>query len=172
MTTLRDIVTSSVGDWTLAAPRSTITVRCKTMWGLATVTGTFTDFEGVGRADGGVTGRVAIRAGSLRTGGGKRDEHLRSADFFDVDNHPEIVVEVGDAQPAGDDRARLGTVLTIRGVARPVELPVTIRVLDDGSLELAGHCTVDRAEFGVSGNLLGMVGPAAELSAALVFVRA
>ncbi|MHC9293210.1 YceI family protein [Mycobacterium sp. LTG2003] len=172
MTTLRDILTASAGNWTLAPERSSVTFRNKTMWGLATVTGRFAEFSGEGRANGGVSGRVAIRAASLRTGIRKRDEHLRSADFFDVDTHPEITVDVDEARPSGANDARLGATLTVRGVARPIELPVSVQVLDDGAVQLAGQCTVERGEFGVSGNMLGMVGPATALSATLVFVRA
>ncbi|KWX20623.1 hypothetical protein AFM11_29965 [Mycolicibacterium wolinskyi] len=172
MTTLQDILTASTGNWTLAPDRSTVTFRNKTMWGLATVTGRFAEFRGEGRANGGVSGRVVINAASLRTGIRKRDEHLRSADFFDVDNHPEITVEVSDAQPSGPADARLAATLTVRGATRPIELPVSVQVLDDGAVQMAGQCTVDRGEFGVSGNLLGMVGPATALSATLVFVRA
>ncbi|MGV0741760.1 YceI family protein [Mycolicibacterium sp. XJ870] len=172
MTTLQDVLSASAGNWTLAPDRSSVTFRNKTMWGLATVTGRFTEFGGQGTVDGGVTGRLVIRAASLQTGIRKRDEHLRSADFFDIDNHPEIVVDVNGAEPAGDPEARLRTTVTVRGVTRPVELPVSVQVLDDGALQVSGRCTVDRGEFGVSGNMLGMVGPSAALSADLVFVRA
>lgn len=172
MTTLQDILTANAGNWTLSPDRSVVTFRNKTMWGLATVTGRFTEFSGEGRANGGVNGRVVIRAASLRTGIRKRDEHLRSPDFFDVDTHPEITVEVSEPQPTGQSEARLGATLTVRGVARPVELPVSVEVLDDGAVRLAGRCTVDRGDFGVSGNMLGMVGQTTVLSADLVFVRA
>ena len=64
----------------------------KTLWGLVPVNGEFTDVSGDGHitAKGAVFGRVDVRAASLRTGIGKRDEHLRSPDFFDVKKYPEI----------------------------------------------------------------------------------
>lgn len=172
MTTLQDILTAGAGNWTLSPERSSVTFRNKTLWGLATVTGRFAQFSGEGRANGGVSGRVVIRAASLRTGIRKRDEHLRSADFFDVENHPEITVEVTEAHLSGPDGARLGATLTVRGASRPIELPVSVQVLDSGAVEVAGQCRVERGEFGVSGNLLGMVGPTTTLSATLVFIRA
>lgn len=171
MTNLHNILTGTAGAWNLASDRSVVSFRNKTMWGLATVTGTFTEYSGDGRVADGVTGEVRIRAASLQTGIGKRDAHLRSADFFDVDHHPDIVVGVSKAQPSGDDAATLQTTLTVRGVSRPIELPVSVRVLNDGAVQVSGHCTVNRGEFGVSGNMLGMVGPKTELSADLVFVR-
>jgi polyisoprenoid-binding protein YceI len=170
MTTLPDILVDTVGRWTLAPNRSSVTFQNKTAWGLSTVTGTFSEFSADGVAGDTVTGRVTIRATSLHTGINKRDKHLRSADFFDVDNHPDIVVDVTGVHPA--DATRLQAALTVRGSSRPIELPVTVQTLDDGAVRVSGGCTVNRRDFGVSGNLLGMVGPVTELSADLVFTRA
>ncbi|MGV0814255.1 YceI family protein [Mycolicibacterium boenickei] len=171
MATLGDILAASAGNWTLVPDRSRVTFRNKTLWGLATVTGQFTEFAGEGSADAAVNGRVTIAAASVRTGIGKRDEHLRSADFFDVETHPEITVRAKGLVPSDDGVARLTTVLTVRGVSKTVELPVDLQVLDDGALQLSGQFPVQRAEFGVSGNLLGMVGPTTVLSGELVFTR-
>ncbi|OMB93030.1 hypothetical protein A5733_16695 [Mycobacterium sp. NS-7484] len=171
MPTLGDIVTASAGSWTLVPDRSRVTFRNKTLWGLATVKGRFTEFTGSGSAGDDVTGRVVITAASLRTGIGKRDDHLRSADFFDVQTHPDITVQVTGLCPASGAVARLATVLTVRGVSKTIELPVDVEVLDDGALQLRGQVSVERAEFGVSGDLLGMVGPTATVSGELVFTR-
>lgn len=171
MATLSDILTASAGTWVLAPDRSRLTFRNKTLWGLATVTGRFTEFSGEGHAGPGVTGRVVVAAASVQTGIGKRDEHLRSADFFDVAAYPDITVQVTGLAQSGAD-ARLTTVLTVRGVARNIELPVAVQVLDDGALQVSGECSVRRDDFGVSGNLLGMVGPTTTLLGELVFTRA
>ncbi|MUL80892.1 MULTISPECIES: YceI family protein [unclassified Mycolicibacterium] len=172
MTTLSDILTASAGNWTLVPDRSRVTFRNKTLWGLATVTGQFTELAGEGSADAAVSGRVEIAAASLHTGIGQRDRHLRSADFFDVETHPDITIRVTGLAPSGqDDEARLTTVLTVRGVSKTLELPVDVQVLDDGALQLSGQCSVQRADFGVSGDLLGMVGPTTTLSGELVFTR-
>jgi polyisoprenoid-binding protein YceI len=172
MATLSDILTASAGNWTLVPDRSRVTFRNKTLWGLSTVTGRFTEIAGEGSANAAVSGRVVIAAASVRTGIGKRDAHLRSADFFDAAAHPDITVQVtGMAASGREDVARLTTVLTVRGVSKAVELPVEVEVLDDGALQLSGQCTVARADFGVSGDLLGMVGPTTILSGQLTFVR-
>ena len=170
MARLSDILTANAGSWTLVPDRSKVTFRNKTLWGLATVTGRFTEFTGDGTADDGVTGRVVIAAASVRTGIGKRDAHLRSADFFDAEAHPNITVQVTGLDPSNGS-ARLTTVLTVRGVSKPVEVPVDIEVLADGALEISGRCAVERDDFGVSGDLLGMVGPTTILSGELVFTR-
>ncbi|MED5812226.1 YceI family protein [Mycolicibacterium sp. 050232] len=170
MATTSDILTASAGNWTLAPDRSKITFRNKTLWGLATVTGQFTEFHGEGSAGAGVSGRVVIEAASVRTGIGKRDNHLRSADFFDVEAHPDITVQVTGLEPS-DPHLRLTADLTVRGVSKPIELPVDVLALDDGALQLSGQCEVQRDAFGVSGDLLGMVGPTTVLSGELVFTR-
>ncbi|MDT0400014.1 YceI family protein, partial [Streptomyces edwardsiae] len=85
MATTSDILTASAGNWTLIPDRSTVTFRNMTLWGLATVTGKFSEFTGVGSAGAGVNGRVVSAAASVRSGIGKRDDHLRSGDFVDVE---------------------------------------------------------------------------------------
>ncbi|MGV0735126.1 YceI family protein [Mycobacterium syngnathidarum] len=170
MPTTSDILTASAGNWTLVPDRSTVAFRNKTLWGLATVTGRFNEISGEGSAGAGVTGRVVVTAASVRTGIAKRDAHLRSADFFDVEAHPDITVEVTGLEPS-DERIRLTAVLTVRGVSKPVELPVDVEVLDDTTRRLSGQCEVQRDDFGVSGDLLGMVGPTTVLSGELVFTR-
>ncbi|MBA2317071.1 MAG: YceI family protein [Euzebyales bacterium] len=65
---------------------------------------------------------VSIAAASIDTRDANRDEHLRSADFLDVDAHPELTFRSTGVEPAGSDRWTLHGDLTIRGVARPVAL--------------------------------------------------
>ena len=133
MATTSDILTASAGNWTLVPDRSKVTFKNKTLWGLATVTGHFTEFRGEGSAGAGVNGHVVIAARSVHSGIRKRDDHLRSADFFDVEAHPDITVQVTGLEPS-DDRVRLTAVLTVRGVSKPIELPVDVQVLDHPSL--------------------------------------
>ncbi|CAN5658117.1 YceI family protein [soil metagenome] len=66
-------------------------------------------------------GEIRVAVSSLSTGIQRRDDHLRSGDFLDVEHHPTIVVRVTDIQPEGD-RYRVTTDLTIRGLTRPLVL--------------------------------------------------
>ena len=66
-------------------------------------------------------GEIRVAAASLSTGFQMRDDHLRSADFLDVEQHPTIVVRVAKIVPKGD-RYRVTTDLTIRGLTRPLVL--------------------------------------------------
>ena len=97
---------ASAGNWTVVADQSTIVVKAKSMWGLAPVKLRFTEFGGDGQiaAPQTVSGHLDIKTASVRTGIGKRDRHLRSADFFEAERFPDISVVVTGAE--GDQGRR------------------------------------------------------------------
>ena len=161
------------GSWQLVPQRSEVTFRSPTMWGLAKVKGTFTEVEGSGQvtAPDGVDGRLRIHAASVRTGIRKRDEHLRSADFFDVAEHPTIDVVVHGKGATTTDSVELHAGVTIRGVERPVNLQVDVEELPDGAVRVMTQTDINRAEFGVDGNLIGMMGDITRVEATAVFVK-
>ncbi|WP_197283717.1 YceI family protein [Mycobacterium sp. Marseille-P9652] len=175
MTTLEILLNDPemAGAWTLAPDRSTITFKVSNMWGLLNVKGHFTDFSGEGQltGDGGVFGRIDIRAASLDTGIGRRDKHLRSADFFDVERFADIAVVVSAAHPTKGRSADLRAELTIKGVTAPLTLPATISEQEDGSIRVCGETKLERAPFGLGKNMLGMIGANATAAADAVFVR-
>jgi polyisoprenoid-binding protein YceI len=65
---------------------------------------------------------VAIDVASINTKDEKRDEHLRSPDFFDIANHPNITFKSDQIAKKGDGYVAVGT-LTMRGVSKQIELP-------------------------------------------------
>ena len=103
MSTVAALLSSHDADgvWNLDPARSTFEFRNKTMWGLITVKGHFAEVRGEAQVTytGAVSGRLAITAASLNTRNRKRDEHLRSADFFDVEKFSEISVVLTAANP-------------------------------------------------------------------------
>jgi polyisoprenoid-binding protein YceI len=175
MTTLETLLNDPdlAGVWNIVPDRSAITFKIKNMWGLVNVKGRFTDFNGDGQltGKGAVFGRLDIRTASLSTGIGRRDKHLRSADFFDVDRFGEISVVVTAVEPTTGHAADLRASFTIKGITEPVPLPVTITELDDGSVQIAGETKVDRSQFDLSWNKLGMMAAAAKVGAEAIFVR-
>lgn len=164
----------TAGVWNLDRDRSTVGFSIKNFWGLLNVKGTFTDLTGDGQITGrgAIFGRLEIQVASLRTGIGKRDEHLRSADFFDADRHPEITVEVTAIEPAAGNAATLAATFTIKGVTAPVPLPVQVTEVGSGAMRVTANAVVDRDQFDIGWNRLGMVGKTATVFADAYFVRA
>ena len=89
--------------------QSTIAVKSKSFWGVMPVKGRFTEFSGDGQvtAPQTVSGHIDIKAASLRTGIGKRDAHLHSADFFEAEKFPDINVVVTAADVIDSDTVGL-----------------------------------------------------------------
>jgi polyisoprenoid-binding protein YceI len=115
------------GEWAIDPAHSIIRARARHL-GLSTVEGRFTRFAGTVRvaepmAESAV--EVAIESASIDTGHGDRDAHLRSPDFLDVDQFPELTYRGGDATRLAEDRWRIAGELTIRDVTRAVPLDVT-----------------------------------------------
>ena len=100
---------------------------------------------------------VAIPAASINTNHEKRDGHLRTADFFDVENHPTITFV--SKTVALDPKTNKGTMtgdLTMRGVTKPVTLNVEmLGIMKAGPGQVAGFTatgTLNRKDFGINWN--------------------
>ena len=162
------------GLWQLDPTASTVAVRHRTLWGLVNVKGTFGTVGGRGEVlpDGSATGTVTLAAASLNTKNAKRDTHLRYSEFFDADQHPEITFAVRGAELAEDGTVRVSGELTVRGVSRPQDLTARLTGADAGALTLETEFTVDREQFGMSWNQLGMLRGPTTVAAVLRFTRA
>ena len=102
---------------------------------------------------------VRIEAASINTHEPQRDQHLRSADFFDVEKYPAITFESRRIESRGEDRYRLVGELTIHGVTRPVELDA--EYLGGGKdpwgnerIGFFAKTSLNRKDFGLSWNQL------------------
>jgi polyisoprenoid-binding protein YceI len=164
---------ASVGVWNVDPGRSTIGFKSRSFYGLVPVKGHFSDFSGDGQITDTQTvfGRIDIKAASLDTKLRKRDEHLRSADFFDVATFPDISMVVTSAEGIDGDIVDLRAQLTVKGATAPLPLRTKVTVLDDGAVRLSAQATIDRNDFGVDGNVLGMVVDQATISGDVVFRR-
>jgi polyisoprenoid-binding protein YceI len=101
---------------------------------------------------------VVVDVGSLATGDAKRDAHLRSPDFFDVPNHPELVFRGGRVQGDINRAFQLHGELTIRGITHPVVLDVTNegRAVDpwgNEKLAISATAKINRHDFGLRWNV-------------------
>lgn len=173
MADVSDLLAGPSSTWALDADRTTVGFRSPSFWGLVKVKGTFTGVEGASQATAPdvVSGHLRIDASSVSTGIGKRDDHLRSADFFDVEKYPTIGVTVDRAVVTGPATLELNTTIMIKGVEKRVDLPATVTVLDGGAVQLVTKAQLNRQEFGVDGNLVGMMGDITTVEATAVFVK-
>ena len=130
------------------------------------VTGSFEDFEvdldyNAKRPEKSkVTARIKVA--SINTGNTRRDDHLRSADWFEADAHPYITFESKSVESQGPGRLLARGDLTIKGQTREIELPITLlgtqpipekmRKMLGGTTQVASFrasTAVDRGDFGV-----------------------
>jgi polyisoprenoid-binding protein YceI len=146
--------------WAVDAAHSNVEFAVKHMM-LATVKGRFAQVAGevtFGSDDfASAQVKVAVDVASIDTRTQQRDEHLRSPDFFDVANYPELTYEGGRVERTGEDSYRVAGDLTIRGITREVVLHATFEGQGAdpwGGTRMAFHATgsLDRREFGLTWN--------------------
>jgi polyisoprenoid-binding protein YceI len=167
-----DSAVAGPSTWSLDAAHSSATFRHKTIWGLATVRGTFSDLAGSAEilADGSARGRLDIGVASLDSKNAKRDKHLKSADFFNVETTPRIVVDVQRATRAGSSVTASGE-LTANGITRPLDFTATVVEATPDAITLRAEVEVDRANFGMNWNQMGMLKGLATVSVVARFTR-
>ncbi|MFD6553827.1 YceI family protein [Streptomyces sp. NPDC058398] len=167
-------VVIETGLWQLDPARSTVAIAHRTMWGLVTVKGTFGNVTGEGeiKPDGTAHGVVSVDATSLDTKNAKRDEHLRGSDFFDTENHPTLAFAVSSAAVPEDGTAEIAGQLTVRGASSAQAVTAHVTASSGDAISLAMEFTVDREQFGMVWNQLGMIRGLTTVTATLTFARA
>ena len=119
--------TSTKTKWDLDPAHSEIGFKVKHMM-ITNVSGTFQKFGVEAETDENDFGTARIRfsadVNSLTTGSADRDKHLKSGDFFDAENFPELTFTSTRLQKKDDDHFALYGDLTIRDVTKPVVLDV------------------------------------------------
>ncbi len=125
----------------------------------AKVRGYFTEFEGtltIGETPETTSVQATAQAASITTNNEMRDNHLRSADFLDLENHPTLSFTSTKLTAKGDDRYELLADLTIRGITKPVTFDVEYLGTNPGmapGVSVVGFeatATVDRRDFNVN----------------------
>ena len=147
--------------WRLDPLRSRIEFQVGLFGGLARVRGAFTRHEGTLDLSRDPAVDLTIDAASLTTGRARRDAHLRSAAFFDVERHPLL-------RFVSESAALTGTRLHIRGrlhaAGRSVPLAIEARLSrDDEDYELTAAATVDQRRLGMTYSPAGVIRPATKL---------
>jgi polyisoprenoid-binding protein YceI len=145
------------GTWTLDSAGSSAEFHVKHFWGAITVHGRFDRLAGEGTVtpDGTVSGVIRLDAASLDTKQKKRDKHLRSADFFDVEHHPTINITVERLTP--NTTGSLASQIHLEAAGRTQTINPTIEVVDaqPDAVTLRSEAAVDRTAFGMTWSPLG-----------------
>ncbi len=124
------------------------------------VRGSFEEYEGTATIDGAnpsaSTLNVDIKAASINPRNADRDAHVRSADFLDVETHPEVTFRGTDFAIKGDVVEVTGD-LTIRGTTKQITIPfefqgLAIDPFGNKRIGFEGETTVSRADFGLTWN--------------------
>jgi polyisoprenoid-binding protein YceI len=125
------------------------------------VRGRFTDFSGtftVAENPEDSTFEAEAKVASIHTNQSMRDDHLRTADFFDAENHPLITLKSTGLKKVTDSEWKLTVDLTIRGITKPVVFDLEYlgegASMQEGKTVVAFSATaeIDRRDFGVSFN--------------------
>ncbi len=151
-------------EWTVDNTHSTIDFKIRHLV-VSSVAGSFSNFSGTLNWDGNkenlVDGKVelSIDVASISTGNDNRDEHLRTADFFNVDTFPTISFAMTKVLPGKGDKFELLGKMTMKGITKEITFDCNF----NGQLEHRGRtrsgfsatAVIDRTEFGMeSGSIL------------------
>jgi polyisoprenoid-binding protein YceI len=150
-----DELSKYAGTWTLDPAKTTVSFRTKVMR-VVPVKGTATALSGEAQIneDGETRGTLVIDAASLETKNKKRDEHLRSADFFDVITYPTISFTADNVRSIGPGCLDVHGLLTIHGRSERVNLKADVSG-GDSSVSVATEFEIDRSLFGLTWAKLG-----------------
>ena len=149
------------GTWRIDPARSRVEFRTPTLWGLATVKGHFEHYDGTLDLQKDPAIELTMDAATVNTNLALRDRHLRSADFFDTGNHPQVRFVSDDATLTGD-RLHVRGRLYAAGSSIPLEVEARLQRVGE-ELELEATATADHRDLGMSRGMLGMIHTPSEL---------
>ena len=148
------------GTWNVDAAHSKVGFAVKHM-GIATVRGEFGEFQGTLEIAQDLSSARAygtVKSASVDTNQDQRDEHLRSPDFFDAAQYPEISFQSTSISAAGEDAYNIAGRLTLHGVTNEIELYAEIQGTETDpqsgdervGLEVTGQ--LSRGDYGMKFN--------------------
>ncbi len=149
---------AAAGTYAIDSTHSTVGFKVRHL--VSKVSGEFTEFDATITADfdnlDASNVEFVIQTASIDTANEKRDGHLRSPDFFDAENHPQITFKSKRITKVDKDTFSVVGDLTMRGVSKEI----TLRVDYLGEMEAFGETragyelstTINRKDFGVSWN--------------------
>ena len=159
MSTVTPVTSVPTGTWNVDPSHSNVEFQVKHL-GIATVRGHFAEFEGslhVYEDTAEVRPRGLVKVASVNTNEEKRDDHLRSADFFDVEQYEHIEFDSKAIVPVDDDTFEITGDLTLHGVTREITLKAEVTGTEEDpwgnervGLEVTGQ--LNRGDYGMTFN--------------------
>jgi polyisoprenoid-binding protein YceI len=170
--------------WTLDPTHSEIQFKVKHLM-ISTVTGSFKQFDGTVETESEDLTTAKVRfnadANSIFTNNEQRDAHLKANDFFDAENHPQLIFESNKLEKIDDEAYKLHGTLTMRGTSKNLVLDVEFGgfVKDPWGNSRAGFSVkgkINRKDFGVSFSMVSetggiLLGEEVKLQAEVQFVK-
>ncbi|HEY9555388.1 MAG TPA: YceI family protein [Acidimicrobiales bacterium] len=153
-------LTQLTGDYTIDASHSTLGFTARHAM-VTKVRGAFNEFEGTVHADAAdpskSSAKITIQAASIDTRNADRDAHLKSNDFFAMDEFPTLTFESTQAEKVNDETYRVTGDLTVRGVTKPVSIDFEFTgAVEDpwGNTRIGfeGSTSLNRKDFGLTWN--------------------
>jgi polyisoprenoid-binding protein YceI len=158
--TINGVEAPAPGDWVFDKPHTNLMFVARYAM-LTKVRGHFGDFQGtihVAEKPEDSSVELSMDASTITTDNDTRDNHLRSGDFLDLENHPTITFKSTKVELLGGDRIRVTGDLTIRGVTREVVLDaeyvgVGMDAYGRTRVAFSARTEIDRDDFDVSWNM-------------------
>ena len=143
--------------WVIDPAHSSAEFRVPHFWGLVKVKGHFDVIDGSLEIDdnGSRCLELIIDAASVTTGNRQRDQHLRGADFFDTERHPEVRFISSRVSDAEDGHLHVQGELLAAGDRVALELRPAMRQVDR-HIEVEVSATIDQRQLGMTWSPLGM----------------
>jgi polyisoprenoid-binding protein YceI len=146
--------------WAIDSAHSNVEFSVKHMM-ISTVKGQFSDLEGQIRFDANDPESAFVEASidtaSITTFNEQRDEHLRTNDFFNAEQHRSITFTSNRVEQVDDDRFRVHGDLTIRDVTKPVVLDTEyegqiVDAFGQNRMSFTATTEINRKDFGINWN--------------------
>jgi polyisoprenoid-binding protein YceI len=142
------------GTWRLLPEHATLEFSVPHFYGLMRVKGKFERFAGELNLERDPAVSLSVEADSIDTGNRKRDEHLRSKDFFTVSEHPQLRFSSSAVELRGNTLNVSGT-LEALGKRKSLELPLRV-IPDADGFDVEGSVQLDQREIGLTWSPLGL----------------
>ena len=142
------------GSWRVDPTAGHVDFRVRSMWGLTDVKGSFSAYQG---SLTGATGEFVVDTASVDTGKSRRDTHLRSADFFDSDVHPQARFAVTDVRPGPGGQIVVSGELAVGPSHTSLDVPVVVEPAGDRAVNVRVRTSIPRAALGLDWNWMGAI---------------